>query len=104
VGFTTEVGTADTGAVLSRSAVAGVAFSLARRLTVTMDGSHGLTGSAPTWSFSMGLGTAFAGLSPVNPTSPLRRLKSVFGSKVTATSGYSKTGSATATCKKSGTC
>lgn len=104
LGFSSEMGRPDSGAVLSRSVATGLAFSLAGPLTLTLDGSRGVSGSAPSWTFSVGLGTAFAGLSPLDPSSPLRRLKKTFGSKVSASSGYAKKGSATSSCKKMGTC
>ena len=94
----------DSGAVLSRSLGAGFAYALSGPVTLTVDGSHGLTGSAPTWALSIGLGTAFAGISPLSPTSALKRLKSTLGSKTTATSGYSKTAGGARACKKAGTC
>lgn len=103
-GLSAEVGPADSAAVLSRSIAAGLAYSLSGPLTVTVDGSHGLSGGAPTWAFSVGVGTAFAGVSPLSPTSALKRLKSVLGSKTAATSGYSKTASGATACKKAGTC
>jgi hypothetical protein len=104
LGVSAEVGRPDSAAVLSRSLAAGLAYSLAGPLTLTVDGSHGLTGSAPRWALSVGIGTAFAGVSPLGPTSALKRLKSVLGSKTTATSGYSKTASGATACKKAGTC
>lgn len=104
MGFSSEVGRADSAAVLSRSVAAGVALSVRGPLTLTIDGSHGLSGGAPSWSISAGIGTAFAGLSPVNPTSPLRRLKKVFGSRVSSTSGYTKGAAGSGSCRKSGTC
>lgn len=104
LGLSAEVGSADSAAVLSRSLAAGLAYSLAGPLTVTVDASHGLSGGAPSWAMSIGIGTAFAGVSPLSPTSALKRLKSTLGSKTTATSGYSKTASGVAACKKAGTC
>ncbi len=59
VGLNAEVGRPDSGAVLSRSLAAGVAWTLAGPLTLTVDGSHGVSGSAPTWALSIGVGTAF---------------------------------------------
>lgn len=103
LGMTSELGRPDSGTVLSRSVAGGLAFALAGPLTLTTDASHGISGSAPTWTFSVGLGSAFAGISPLNPTSALKRLKQTFGSKVSATSGYRR-GSATSSCKKNGTC
>jgi hypothetical protein len=104
LGFTGEVGRVDSGATLARSIAGGAAFAVAGPLTLTIDASHGLTTGAPSWSFSVGFGTAFAGVSPLNPTSPLRRLKKVFGSRVSSTSGYSRSRGGSGSCKKAGTC
>ncbi len=104
LGLSSEVGRADSGATLARSIAGGFAFAVAGPLTLTIDGSHGLTSGAPSWTFSVGLGTAFAGISPLNPTSPLRRLKNAFGSRLSSTSGYTKGGSGSGSCKKAGTC
>lgn len=104
LGLSSEVGRADSSATLARSIAGGVAFAVAGPLTLTVDGSHGLTTGAPSWTFSVGLGTAFAGISPLDPSSPLRRLKKVFGSRLISTSGYTKGGAGSASCKKAGTC
>lgn len=104
LGLSSEVGNADSGATLARSIAGGVAFAVAGPLTLTADASHGLTTSAPSWAFSVGLGTAFAGVSPINPSSPLRRLRKVFGSRLSSTSGYTKGGSGSKGCKVAGTC
>jgi hypothetical protein len=101
-GLTTEVGRADSSATLARSIAGGVAFAIAGPLTLTVDGSHGVTTGAPLWTVSVGLGTAFAGVSPLNPSSPLRRLKRVFGSQLSSTSGSTDGGSRR--CKVAGTC
>ena len=94
LGLSAEVGTPDSGATLSRSLAAGVAYGLAGPLTLVLDAGKGLTSDAPGWSFSVGIGTAFAGLSPVSATSPLRRLKHTFGKRATSSSGYGKKGAA----------
>ncbi|MDQ6635980.1 MAG: hypothetical protein M3Z10_14605 [Gemmatimonadota bacterium] len=99
LGLSAEVGSADSAAVLSRSVAAGIAYSLAGPLTLTVDGSHGLSGSAPAWALSIGVGTAYAGVSPLSPTSAFKRLKSALGGKTVATSGYSK-----GACRRGGTC
>jgi hypothetical protein len=104
LGLSSEVGRADSSATLARSIAGGFAFAVAGPVTLTVDGSHGLTTGAPPWSLSVGLGTAFAGISPLDPSSPLRRLKKVFGARVSATSGYTKGGTGLASCKKAGTC
>jgi hypothetical protein len=101
LGLSSEVGRADSGATLARSLAGGIAFAVRGPLTLTVDGSHGLTTGAPTWTFSVGFGTAFAGVSPLSASSALRRLKGVLGSNVSSTSsGKSGSGS----CKRKGTC
>jgi len=101
LGLSSEVGRADSGATLARSLAGGIAFAVRGPLTLTVDGSHGLTTGAPRWTFSVGFGTAFAGVSPLNASSALRRLKGVLGSNVTSTnSGKGGSGG----CKGKGTC
>ncbi len=104
VGLSAEVGRPDSGAVLSRSLAAGVAWTLRGPLTLTLDGSHGVSGSAPTWALSIGVGTAFAGISPLSPTSALKRLNSALGKKTTVASGYAKSGAGSTSCRRRGTC
>jgi hypothetical protein len=104
LGWSSEMGRPDSGAVLARSIAGAVAITLVGPLTLTADGSHGISGSAPLWTFSIGLGSAFAGISPLNPTSALKRLKQTFGSKVGATSGYSNAPGGMRSCKRTGTC
>lgn len=65
---------------LNRTIGAGVRHTLAGAVIATIDGSHGLTAASPQWVLSIGIGTAFVSSSPVTPTTPLRRLKSTFGS------------------------
>lgn len=100
-GMSSEMGTADSGAVLSRSLAAGVAYKLRGPLTLTVDGSHGITTGAPSWTLSMGVGTAYAGISQLSPTSPFKRLRGALGRKTSALSGYS-TGKGA--CRRAGTC
>jgi hypothetical protein len=104
VGLSTEVGRADSNATLARSIAAGIAVALAGPLTLTVDGSHGLTTGAPSWTLSVGVGTAFAGLSPLSPSSSLKRLTKVLGSRLSSTSGYTKGGTGSKSCKAAGTC
>jgi hypothetical protein len=68
---------------LSRVIGVGVRHTLAGPLMLTIDGSHGLTSVAPQWVLSVGVGTAFAGSSPVTPTTPLRRIRSTFSTGIT---------------------
>ena len=82
-----DVGTADSTQALTRVIGLGVRHTLAAPLMVTVDGSHGLTPASPQWVLSIGLGTAFAGASPVTPTTPLRRIRSTFSTGITSKIG-----------------
>src|SRR5438128_8204958 len=82
-----DVGTADSTQTLSRVIGLGVRDTLAGPLMLTVDASHGLSAASPQWVLSVGLGTAFAGTSPVTPTTPLRRIKSAFGTGTTGKIG-----------------
>lgn len=104
LGVTSEMGRPDSGAVLSRSIAGGLAFTLVGPLTLTTDASHGISGSAPEWTFSVGLGSAFAGISPLSPTSALKRLKQTLGAKVSSSSGYTKASGSSNSCRRNGTC
>ena len=73
-----DVGSSDSTQALSRVVGAGVSYRIGSVLALTVDATHGLTSTSPQWVFSVGLGTAFVGTSPVNPTSSLRRLKTGF--------------------------
>jgi hypothetical protein len=74
-----DLGTPDSGQALSRELGGGVSYTLAGPLALTVDASHGLTRGSPRWVLSLGVGTAFAGTSPVLPTAPVRRLQTTFG-------------------------
>ncbi|HVH09990.1 MAG TPA: hypothetical protein VM736_09350 [Gemmatimonadales bacterium] len=65
----------------------GVSYNIRGPLALTLDASHGLTHGSPRWVFSIGIGTAFSGTSPVTPTEPFRRLRTTFvaGKLVTTT-------------------
>lgn len=104
LGYSAELGSADSAATLARSLAAGVAIAVAGPLTLAVDGSRGLTSGAPRWTLSLSFGTAFAGLSPMNAASMFGRLKNAFGSRATSTSGYSKAPNSATSCKRLGTC
>ena len=57
----------------------GVSYDIAGPLALTLDASHGFGQESARWVVSLGFGTAFGGISPVSPTTPLRRLRAVFG-------------------------
>jgi hypothetical protein len=72
-----DVGQADSTQALSRVVGGGVSHRLGS-MALTLDGSVGLTSGSPKWVLSLGLGSVFAGTSPVGLSAPLRRLKSGF--------------------------
>ena len=74
-----DLGTPDSGRALSRELGGGVSYALAGPLALTVDASHGLARGSPPWVLSLGVGTAFAGTSPVLPTATARRLQTTFG-------------------------
>jgi hypothetical protein len=80
-----DVGTVDSTQALSRVIGLGVSHTLAGALMLTVDGAHGLTKASPQWVLAVGLGTAYAGSSPVTPTTPLRRLGATFRTGGTST-------------------
>src|SRR5438128_816455 len=48
---------------------------------------NGQTAAGPQWVRCVGLGTAFAGASPVTPTTPLRRIRTTFSTGITGKLG-----------------
>ena len=72
----------------------GVSYAIAGPLAVTLDGSHGFGQESAKWVISLGIGTAFNGISPVSPTTPLRRLRAVFGGNGVGSSKRAKAASA----------
>ena len=87
-----DVGQSDSTQGLSRVVGGGVSHRLGGSLALTVDGSAGLTAGSPKWVVSIGLGSVFAGTSPVGLTAPLRRLKSGFTGGVSRQSGAGKIG------------
>lgn len=104
LGYSAEIGTADSAATLARSIAGGVVLPVSGPISLAFDGSHGLTSGAPRWTFSVSLGTAFSGISPMSGGSIFGRLKNVFGARATSSSGYSKTPGSGTSCRKLGTC
>jgi hypothetical protein len=86
-----DVGQADSTQALSRTVGAGLTHAVGP-LTLTLDGSVGLSAASPKWALSVGLGRVFAGTSPVSPSSGLRRLKSNFTGGVSRGNGGGKIG------------
>lgn len=86
-----DVGQSDSTQALSRVVGGGVSHRLGS-MALTLDGSVGLTPGSPKWVLSLGLGSVFAGTSPVGLSAPLRRLKSGFTGGVNRQSGAGKIG------------
>jgi hypothetical protein len=87
-----DVGQADSTQALSRVVGGGVTHRVGGSMALTLDGSVGLTSGSPKWVLSIGLGSVFAGTSPVGLSAPLRRLKSGFTGGVSRRSGGGKIG------------
>src|SRR5437016_2931309 len=82
-----DVGQSDSTQALSRVVGGGVSHRLGRSVAVTLDASAGLTAGSPKWVLSLGIGSVFAGTSPVGLSAPLKRLRSGFTGGVNRGSG-----------------
>ena len=87
-----DVGQSDSTQALSRVVGGGVSHRLRGSLALTLDGSVGLTPGSPKWVLSLGLGSVFAGTSPVGLSAPLHQLKSGFTGGVNRSGGSGKIG------------
>ena len=87
-----DVGQVDSTQALSRVLGGGVSHRLGSSVALTLDASAGLTAGSPKWVISLGLGSVFAGTSPVGLSGPLRRLKSGFTGGVNRSGGSGKIG------------
>ncbi len=87
-GFTTDFGSDSLGT--PRSLTGGFTFPLARHFAFTVDGARGLTRAAPDWAVSVGIGSAFAGLNPLD--NPVRRLAAALGQGVNRGNGNGHVG------------
>lgn len=92
IGYSTDVGPADSGAVLPQAIAAGFVVALAKPLALTVNGARGITSGAPRWLVSVGIGTAFSGINPVGPNSLFGRLKHALGRSANRGHGSSKVG------------
>jgi len=92
VGYSTDVGPADSGAVLPQSIGAGLVLAFAKPLALTVNGAKGITSGAPRWLVSVGIGTAFSGINPVGPNSLFARLKHALGNGANRGKGKGKVG------------
>jgi Putative MetA-pathway of phenol degradation len=92
VGYSTDVGPADSGAVLPQSIAAGFVLAFAKPLALTVNGARGITSGAPRWLVSVGIGTAFSGINPVGPNSLFGRLRHGLGRGADRGKGKGKVG------------
>jgi hypothetical protein len=95
-----DVRRADSTYSPGRVLAVGVAYAVSGPLTLTVDGGRGLTDASPRWLLSIGLGTAFAGVSPSGAASPLQRIRQT----VAPGSTTGQTGSTAACHAKKKTC
>ena len=72
----------------------GVSYAIAGPLAVTLDASHGFGEESATWVVSLGFGTVFTGISPISPTTPLKRLRGLFNGNGVGSSKRAKAASA----------
>ena len=79
VGFSGDLGSLDSGVTRATSLGGGLSVGIGRAGTVNFTGSKGLTGAAPRWSFSLGVGTAFPYLNHLGGSSPNNTLQDSFG-------------------------
>ena len=82
-----DVGQVDSTQALSRVIGGGVSHRVGGSIALTLDASAGLTAGSPKWVISLGLGSVFAGASPVGLSAPLKRLRSGFTGGVNRGSG-----------------
>ena len=87
-----DVGQSDSTQALSRVVGGGVSHRVGGSMALTLDGTVGLTSGSPKWVLSIGLGSVFAGTSPVGMSAPLRRLKTGFTGGVNRAGGSGKIG------------
>ena len=78
-GFSSDVGAVDSTLGRSTSLEGGLTYGLGRAGTLNLSASHGMTGVAPQWSMSVGVGTAFPYLSHLGGSSPAAILQQSFG-------------------------
>jgi hypothetical protein len=78
-GYSTDLGAVDSTLGRSTSINGGLSFKAGRAGTVNVTGGHHLTGAAPRWSLSLGVGTAFPYLNHLGGSSLNTTLQEAFG-------------------------
>jgi hypothetical protein len=78
-GLSTDLGAVDSTLGRSRSLDGGASFVVGGSRTLNLNISHGVSGSAPSWSMALGFGTAFPYLNHVGARSSDASLVNTFG-------------------------
>jgi hypothetical protein len=73
-----DVGAPSSGYEGARSFAAGMSWPIDGGMSFSLDGSRGLSGGAPQWAYSIGLGTTPTGLAAAT-VAPYQRLRQSFG-------------------------
>ena len=78
-GIDGDIGASDPNYGRAASVSGGVSVAIPYLNSVSLNGSRGISGATPTWSFVIGVGTDFASLGSVNVASAASRLRRGFG-------------------------
>lgn len=79
LGFDGDLTSSDTVVGASRALVAGASYSVGRLGAIVADVTHGVSGSAARWGFSVGFGTDFAHLESLGSRSVVQRAMAALG-------------------------
>lgn len=78
-----DVGAVAAGFESARSIAVGMALPVTTGMSLTLDGSAGLTTGSPTWAYSIGFGTTVSGIAAAS-IGPYQRLRQTFGAGTNA--------------------
>ena len=79
VGYSSDLGAVDSTIGRSTSLTGGLSLAVRGPVTVNLNMSHGVSGLAPNWGFTLGIGTAFPYLNHLGAGSSLSSLQQTFG-------------------------
>ena len=91
-GISSDLGAVDSTLGRARSIDGGASFVVGASRTVNVNMSHGVSGSAPSWSMAVGFGTAFPYLNHVGARSSDAELMNTFGGGTHGLPGSSSNG------------
>lgn len=74
-----DIGAVDPTYGRAASLSGGMSVGLPLLNSLSLNGSRGISGATPTWSFAIGVGTDFAAIGSVSMRSAARRLRNAFG-------------------------